>query len=143
MTLFKLLYQIGLIKPSLRQVKRWTKQRNIENLCFALDHGLYNVRIEAAKALGELKARSALPTLRKRLKDSVKPVAIESAKSLKTIGISVEVENEIVTMNKFWEQKELKAKTRKKRSKNLYIPKWEKRDWVEILREQLKKPMRR
>lgn len=142
MKIFIFLSKIGLIKLDNRKVEKWTKFKEIDKLIFALQNGLYKVRIEAAKALGELHEKSAIPALRISLHDNVKTVAIASSTSLKKIGITEEIEKEVNGVIQKWTKKEIAAKTRVKH-KEVYIANWKKTDWVAILKKQLQKPMRR
>ncbi len=142
MTLFKSLHQIGLAKLSVRKVKEWRKEESIEDLIYALETGRYAVRNEAAKALGFLRAKSAIPILRKSLNDQVELVSMSVIEALQKIGVSSKIEKEIEAKIKYWDNK---RKSRHENNDSNYYhekPKWKKRDWKAIIKQQLRKPMR-
>ncbi|WP_321369092.1 HEAT repeat domain-containing protein [uncultured Draconibacterium sp.] len=143
MNTFSYLYKIGFIRLTKKKVEKWNRIQNIDKLIFALENGLYDIRILAAKYLGNLKDRNAIPVLRKSLNDKVKPVSLQSAESLRRLTNNADIEIEIREKLKYWEEEEEKERNRIISNEiHVDMPKWKKRDWVAIVKEMLKKPMR-
>lgn len=144
MNAYSYLYKYGLFKLSKRKIEKWNRMQDVPKLIFALENGLYDVRLLAAKYLGNLRDYSAVPFLRRSLHDKVKVVSLESAKSLRLLTNNPEVEIEIKEKLEEWNRIEEQAKNRTVYdNRRADIPKWKKRDWVAIVKEMLKKPMRR
>jgi len=141
---FLYLYKIGFIRLTKKKVENWNRMQNIDKLIFALENGVYDIRILAAKYLGNLRDHKAIPALRKSLDDKVKPVSLESAESLRRLTNNTDIETEIREKLKYWEDEEEKERNRIINYEiHVDMPKWKKRDWVAIVKEMLKKPMRR
>ena len=141
MTLYLYLHKIGLLKLTKKKVERWDSLDTIDRLIFALENGMYDIRILAARKLGEQMDKRAIPALKNSLKDKVKKVSIESAIALKKISNSPELEEEVKMQLRYWEKKEA-AEKEEKRKQKIELPKWRKRDWTAIVKKQLQKPMR-
>ncbi|WP_163324474.1 HEAT repeat domain-containing protein [Draconibacterium mangrovi] len=143
MTTLSFLHKNGLIKLTQKRVEQWYRMQDTSKLVFALENGLYDVRLLAAKHLGNLRAVNAVSALRKSLNDKVKLVSLESAQALRKLTNDPVIIAEIDNKLKYWEEEEEKEQNRVINNEvHNEMPKWKKRDWVGIVKEMLKKPMR-
>jgi len=141
MKLYLLLYKFKIARLTKRKVKRWYRYQNIDNMIFALENGIYDIRALAANYLGDTFDPKAIPALRKGIDDNVKMVSIACVDSLRKITHSPEIEIEIKAKIEEWKIKEQNSKVEGYHG-HYDIPKWKKRDWLAVVRQQLKKPMR-
>jgi tagatose-1,6-bisphosphate aldolase len=142
MEVFMLFYNVGIIRLTKKKVEKWNQTENTEKLIFALENGLYDIRCLAAKFLGKRKEERVINALRVSLNDNVKVVSIESAKSLVKLTENVEILKDIEEKLEYWKQHEARKREGSHKHNYTNIPKWKKRDWVAILKAQLKKPIR-
>jgi hypothetical protein len=141
MKLYQLFYKLGFTGLSKRRVKYWCRTQNADNLIFALENGIYSVRALAAKCLGDLLDPKAIPALRKGIDDKVKMVSVACMDAAMKVSNSSEIAKEIKDKMEEWKVKEQDSKIESYQG-HYYSAKWKKRDWLEIVRQQLKKPMR-
>lgn len=136
-----LLYKFKILRLTNRKVKSWHNSQNIDNLIFALENGIYDVRALAANYLGDSFDPKAIPALRNGIDDKVKMVSMACIDSLRKITHSPEIDVEINAKMEEWIIKEKNLKTEGYQGSS-DVPKWKKRDWIAIVRHQLKNPMR-
>ncbi len=137
------LYKNGLIRLTEKRIEQWNRMQETAKLVFALENGLYDVRLLAAKHLGNLRDINAVPALRKSLNDKVKIVSLESAQSLRKLTNDPDIETEIREKQEYWAEEDEKERNRIINNEiHVDMPKWKKRDWVAIVKQMLKKPMR-
>lgn len=136
-----LLYKFKILRLTNRKVKSWHNSQNIDNLIFALENGIYDVRALAANYLGDSFNPKAIPALRNGIDDKVKIVSIACMDSLRKITHSPEIESIINAKVQEWKIKEQNSKI-EGYHRHYDVAKWKKRDWLEVVRQQLKKPMR-
>lgn len=144
MNLARFFHQIGLLRLNETIIQKWKANGDVDSLIYALRDERYDVRFVAVQALGQLKVKKAKPFLLKLLDDRVEKVSIASTEALRKIGISSKIEKDIEGVIHRWKEK---AKQRglnnqEEEYPQLEMPKWKKRNWRAILKQQLKKPMR-
>ncbi|WP_319590671.1 hypothetical protein [uncultured Draconibacterium sp.] len=137
------LHKNGLIRLTEKRVEHWNTMQDTPKLVFALENGLFDVRLLAAKYLGNLRDINAVPALRKSLNDKVKIVSLESAEALRKLTNDPDIEQEIREKLNYWAEEEERERNRIINNEvHVDMPKWKKRDWVAIVKNMLKKPMR-
>lgn len=143
MTIKPCLYKTGLLRLTQKKIKKWERQKETAKLIFAFETGMYDIRMSAAEALGNLNTEKVIPTLRKGLQDEVMGVFIAVAQALKRISKDPEIWQEIAERSARWQEREDQRRENFWKQSPSHGEKWDKRDWIGILKEQMKKPMGR
>jgi hypothetical protein len=97
-----ILLKIGFIQLNNRNVLRWKKKMNIENLILALKKGNVSVRSVAASSLGSLKAQKALPYLLRAVDENVMYVSQAAIRAIEKIGVPPEEKHHIFQRKMYW-----------------------------------------
>lgn len=141
--LTNILLQTGLLKLTIKRVDNWAKSRQTDNLEYAVEHGIYFVRVKAIVELGKLRSNGSAPVLIKAIDDNIKNVSLAAMKALEQIGHTEEVEEKIIAKRKFWTDKEEREKQEHEESPQRSTRKWERRSkqTLENVKQMLKKPM--
>jgi len=142
MNLARIFHQIGLLRLNDKIIQKWKVNGDVDALIYALGDERYDMRFAAVKALGLLRAKKAKLSILKLLNDRVERVSIASIEALRKIGISSKIEKEIEVKIEYWDNK--RESRHENNDSNHYHekPKWKKRDWKAIIKQQLRKPMR-
>jgi hypothetical protein len=99
-----ILLKIGLIQLNNRNVLRWKKKRNIENLILALKKGNVSVRSVAAASLGSLRSQKSLPYLLRAVDDNVMYVSQAAIRAIEKIGIPPGEKHHIFQRKMYWSE---------------------------------------
>jgi hypothetical protein len=132
-----------------KKIRVWEKQGKLDNLIHALKYEMYDIRIKSAEALGRLGDKSTIPYLISGLDDEVDAVRIACKKSILQIDPSESNLKIIREKEEYWKSITEKSNTSDNTEyifdKETY--QWSGRfkrnmKWTNIIREQLRKPMR-
>jgi len=132
-----------------KKIRTWEKQGKVNSLIHALKVEMYDSRILAAEALGRLGDKSAIPFLIKGLDDEVKAVRIACKEAILQIDPSESNVKLIQEKEDAWNSKTEKSHTTEDTNgtfdRETY--QWSGRfkrnmKWTNIIREQLKRPLR-
>jgi len=120
---------MSLFQPTTAKIEKWKAEGRTNKIVKALDEGLYNIRVAAIRALGELKDQSAYNTIQKYIDDKLEIVSIEAILSIQNFVLNDEIIDKIV--DKLWEwederedllrrRKIFKEKQENKQSSSIY-----------------------
>ena len=133
------------------KVNTWERHGKVSKLINALKKGNFEIRANAAQALGNLKDRNALDELIKHLDDSFRNVRNESAKAILKIDPSESMKKIIEEKAHFWIEISKKNRTGETEIGNNEFDKdfysWKGRftrniSMTKAIKEKLKMPMR-
>jgi HEAT repeat protein len=142
--LTRILYSAQILRLRVDKVAVWKERREVAMLAYALRLGLYDVRLKAVEALGEIESGESVPVLLDALEDKVEKVMLAAATALRRIGTTPEIEAKITaTLERRERIKEAIAERRRNKKKYVDIPKWDRpsKKTLENLKQMLKKPM--
>lgn len=141
-----LLFKFGIRQFSESDIVCLTKLKQVNKLEYALTHGNYKTRKLAAEALGILNDCSAVPVLLNAIDDKVHNVSIAALNALDSMQCEEDLATIINHKRFFWFKniQERDARFNANKGKKTTIYKWERssRKNFEIVKEQLKRPMR-
>ncbi|ULC58923.1 HEAT repeat domain-containing protein [Flaviramulus sp. BrNp1-15] len=141
-----LLFKLKCIQPSDHAIYFWMQNNHIEKLEYALKFGNYKTRKLAAEALEIVGKPSSIPALINAMNDNVQNVSVAVLNALEKIGEDDELVKTIVKKRFNWAKqiRDNKAKYEANKNKKYKIYRWERasKKSFDIVKEQLKKPMR-
>lgn len=86
----------------------WVSTNNYKMIDFILTNGNYKIRTLAVQLLGLVNSQESIDLLKKALHDKVIMVVAHTINSLRTIGTTDEIENEIAKILNYWLNEEQK-----------------------------------
>ncbi|MFQ5568991.1 MAG: HEAT repeat domain-containing protein [Rhodothermales bacterium] len=110
---WKLLIMLGLVKMSPRRIQKWGRKENVQMLAYALEHGSYQHRLYAVRALGAIKNDTSVHLLRTALADPIKIVSLAAVRALRRIGTTRAQDIEIGATLAHWEAQEQARATKR------------------------------
>ena len=141
-----LLIKLKIAQPSIKDIYKWQRTKQVVKIEYALKNGNYKVRELAANALGGLNESSSIPCLLDAINDDIQIVSIAALNALDNIDCNDDLSKSIIKKRFNWLQKIRENEERKKENngKKYNIYRWERasKKSFDRVKEQLKKPMR-
>lgn len=139
-------FKLKLTQPSENTIMHWANTYAVLKLEYTLIHGNYKTRQLAAEALEQVGKSSSIPILLNAINDKIQNVSIAALNALETLGCNNELIISI-TRKRFNWAKEYRDKQKRQKNKaprryNIY--RWERssKKSFDLVKEQLKKPIR-
>lgn len=138
--------KLGFIELNEERVSQWIAEEKVHLLEYALQHGLFKVRLKVLKGLGGLNARESLHLVLSALDDKVSTVAFAAIKVLEEWSLHQSYEVKINKILAYWEREEERQKEVAKTFMTKKLPpSYESRRTSKLTfenaKEMLKKPM--
>lgn len=120
-----ILFKIGLFRLRDGRVYYWTKAQNVQMLRYALQNGIYHIRIGAVEGLIKIDSVKAQIALRYAVDDKVEMVAVPAIEHLLDTSISLDYRKKLKSKLASWTKiiEERKSQPHKRRKPQ--APKWD------------------